>query len=246
MADATHFVQAPTRTPRLGGIRSVAEFRSADRLGMGGVLEYISSGCSIAVGSLELCYPSPADPQAEKTREGVSTLTGGTVFGLYFGVECWLAGEDYPTEARAGLERSEDRGIETALAAWIAGAAGQGVGDTIVDLIAKADDFADGFYAARPIIVMNRGDAVRAYADGAIDADKDGNLWTPNGSPVLAGAAFPVGEVDAIGAITVHHGDVVVNSTTDHIYNKEYAIAENVYGLVVDCNFRARFTIAIP
>lgn len=247
MADATHFVEAPTRSPRRGGIRSVAEFRTQERLGLGGVLEYTSTGCGIAVGAVELCYPSPADPQAEKVRDDVSTLTGGSVFGLYFGVECFIDGDDYLAESRAGLERGEDRGIEAALAAWVAATAVQGVGTDLTDLIAKADAFADGQYAGRPVITMNRGDAVQAYADGALDADKEGNIWTPNGSPVLASALFPVGEVDAIGAVTVYTGgDPVANITRDVVTNREFAIAENVYALVVDCNVRYRFIIDTP
>lgn len=246
MADATHFVQAPTRAPRRGGIRSVAEFRSADRLGLGGIMEFIATPCSIVVGSVELCYPSPADPQFEKLREGVVTTQGPAVFGLYYGVECWLDGADYPTEALAGLELSEDRGIEAALAAYIGTAGIQGTGTDFTSLIAQAENIADQVYGGRPTITMNRGDAVRAHAERALNGDREGNLWTPNGSPVLASSAFPAGEVDAVGAITVYHGEAVVNSTTDHIYNKEYAIAENVYGLIVDCNRRIRFIIDTP
>lgn len=244
MADPTFPVEAPTRAPRRGGIRSIAEFRTENRIGLGGTLVYVSPGCSMVVGEVVLCYPSPAPEQAEKTRDGIDHNDSVvSAFGGYYGVECWLDGEDYETAAREGLDRGEDRHIETALNAWLTAIAATDTPASFVEAIALAEDNADSNYPGAPIIVMNRGDAVRAAAEDALDYDRDGNLWTPNGTRVLSSGSITAGSVSVVGALTVYHTDVNVNRTTDHVLNKEFAIAERVYSILVDCNLAARYAV---
>jgi len=249
MADATHFVEAPRRSPRRGGIRSVAEFRAAEnRFGLGGVVEYTSPGCGLAVGQVELCYPSPADPQAEKARSDISTLEGiGPIFGVYAGVECWLGGSDFEADARRLLADGADRAVEVALVNWInTDTPSLTVPDSFAEAVAASDDWADQHYVGLPVLVMNRGDAVRAHADRALDNDGTGMLWTPNGTPVLASAAVPAGKIASVGGITVLEGAVTTAITQQWELNREFAIAEQVFAILVDCNYLETWTVTVP
>jgi hypothetical protein len=244
MADPTFPVEPPTRTPRRGGIRSVAEFRQENRIGLGGTLVYVSPGCSLAVETAQLCYPSPATPQAEKTYDGIETLDAVvSAFGGYYGVECWLDGEDYATAAREGLERGEDRLIESALNLWFTALPSSGAPATFTEAIALAEENADDNYPGAPIIVMNRGDAVKAAAEDALDFDREGNLWTPNGTRVLSSGRITANSVGVLGALTIVHTDVTVTNAPVLVDNKEFAIAERVYSILVDCNLAARYVV---
>lgn len=248
MADATHYVQPPRRSPRRGGIRAVADFRTAEnRFGLGGVVQYTSPGCGIAVGDVELCYPSPMGTQAEKTRSGIETLDGiGPVFGAYTGVECWLGGSEYEQDALRLLEQGADRAVEAALNTWIQAVAPEVGGLLAADAIAAADNAADGEYPGLPVIVMNRGDAQKAFTERALEGDRDGNLWTANGTPVLASAEITSGKVAVTGGITVLEGKRDAYRTQDFSLNREFAIAEQVYALIVDCNYVTVFTVTVP
>lgn len=249
MADATHYVPvAPRRSPRRGGIRSVAEFRAAEgRFGLGGIVEYTSPGCGIAVGDVELCYPSPADPQAEKTRAGIETLVGiGPVFGVYAGVECWLGGSDYEGDAQRLLEQGADRAVEAAINTWVQADTAGTAQTSFAAAIAIADNTADGAYPGLPTILMNRGDAVLAYAEDALWSDGSGALWSPNGTPVIASAAFEAGTVAVTGGITVLEGATETHRVQQYELNTEYAIAERVYAVLVDCNYLETWTVTVP
>lgn len=248
MADATHYVDAPRRSPRRGGIRSVAEFRTADsRLGLGGVIDFTSPGCGIAVGDVALCYPSPAQPQAEKTRDGIETLQGiGPVFGVYAGVECFLGGSDYESDATRLLDGGADRAIEAAINTWVTAATATGTAANLLEAVALADNTADAEYVGLPIILMNRGDVDRARAQDAVEGDGSGMLWTTNGTPVVGSAAFTAGTVAVVGGITVLEGASEVNRVANYELNTEYAIAERVYGVIVDCNYIDKWTVTAP
>lgn len=244
MADPVIPVEAPTRRPRRGGIRTVADFRQNNRIGLGGSPVFVSPGCSLVVGAVELCYPSPMGAQAEKTREGIETLTAAVgAFGGYYGVECWLDGEDYDAVARAGLEAGEDRLIETALNTYLTGLASSGAPTSFVEAIASAEENADDTYVGLPIILMNRGDAVRAASEDALSYDRDGNLWTPNGTQVAASGRITANNVSVLGALTIEHTDVYVSRAPILVDNKEFAIAERVYAALIDCNFAARYVV---
>lgn len=248
MADATHYLDAPPRrSPRRGGIRSVAEFRTApNRFGLGGIIEYTSPGCGLAVGDIELCYPSPADPQPEKTRSGIDTLSGiGPVFGIYAGIECYLGGSDFESDARRLLEMGADRAVEEAFNTWLQGNAADGDADSVAEAIALAENQADGEYPGLPVLILNRGDAQRAFTARALEGDGTGNLWTASGTPVLASERIAVNTVTATGGITVLEGAVITGRADRLELNKEFAIAEQVFGIAVDCDYVARYTVTI-
>jgi len=247
MADATHYLDAPPRrSPRRGGIRSVAEFRAApNRFGLGGIIEYTSPGCGMAVGDIELCYPTPADPQAEKTRSGIDTLSGiGPVFGIYAGVECYLDGSDFESDARLLLENGADRAVESAFNEWVQSHAPEAPLADLVTAIAAAEDAADREYVGLPVLVMNRGEAQFAFTQRALEGDGTGNLWTGSGTPVLASAEITAGTVTVTGGITVLEGAVITSRADRLELNKEFAIAEQVFGIVVDCEYATRFVVS--
>jgi hypothetical protein len=182
--------------------------------------------------------------QAEKTRQGIETLAAAVgAFGGYYGVECWRDGADYDAAARAGLEAGEDRLIEAALNTYLTGLASSGAPADFVEAIATAEENADDTYIGAPIILMNRGDAVRAAAALALSYDREGNLWTPNGTPVAASGRITAGNVSIIGALTIEHTGIYVNGAPILVNNKEFAIAERVYAALVDCNFAARYVV---
>lgn len=242
MADATHYLETPPRrSPRRGGIRSVAEFRDGgNRLALGGVIEYTSPGCGIAVGDVELCYPSPTGTQAEKVRAGIDTLEGvGPVFGAYAGIECWLGGSDFEADAIRLLDQGVDRAIEAALNTWVQAATPEAAEASLVEAIAVAENEADAEYVGLPTLLLNRGDAQRAFTAGALEGDGTGMLWTASGTPVLASAALEEGSVAITGGITVLEGLRKVFRTERLTLNKEFAIAEQVFGIVVDCDYVA-------
>ena len=246
MADATHYLEVPPRRqPRRGGIRSVAEFRAgSNRLALGGVIEYTSPGCGLAVGDVALCFPSGGDPQEEKTRSGIDTLEGiGPVFGIYAGIECYLDGSDFEADARRLLAQGADRAIEDGLNTWAQAQAAEGTVTTLGIAIATAENTADEEYVGLPTLLMNRADAQTAYADGHLEGDGTGALWTGSGTPVLASSKITGNTVTALGGITVLEGAVITSRADRLELNKEFAIAEQVIGIVVDCNYVARYTV---
>lgn len=242
MADPAHYVEAPTRSPRKGGIRDVAEVREGlQRLALGGLVQYTSPGCQVAVGEAALCYP--AATQEEKDRSGIETLDGLPIFGAYVGIECWLGGSDYEADARRLLDQSEDRAIEQALDNYLESTT-PAEADSLLDAIASADEDADGTYPGAPVIVMNRHDAVLAKAADAIDFHPDsGKLVTANHTPILASARITRGSVSVVGALTVLASPIQVHRVQHFELNREYAIAERAYALLIDCNYALRYEI---
>lgn len=243
MADPTFPVDPPARTPRRGGIRTVAEFRTNDRIGLGGNVVYTSADCSMTVGAVALCYPT-GQVQTPKTGGGIATKDAVVdPFGGYYGVTCWLEGEDYESLARKGLEDSEDRHLEKALNVWLQAVAATATVASFTEAIAQAEALADKTYIGAPVLVMNRGDVVRAVAEDALSGDKEGNLWTPNGTLVIASGEVAANSVSIIGALTVEQTNIVVTRVRDLELNTELAIAERAYAFLVDCNIAARFVV---
>jgi hypothetical protein len=243
MATPAERVAPPRRTPRKGGLKSVADFRPNDRLGRAGTLQYDAEVCSPVVGTVQLCYGPDVDAQ-DKTGDGF--LNGAPAlppFGGYVGVECFIhPGNDYEGRARSALELAEGLYLEEQLWTWLA-AATNTAATTLKDAVAAAENYADANYIGQPVLHMNRGDVSEV---GVLSANpvNDGMLWTPNGTPVVASSAYPAGVVAVSGDITVEHSSIVVKPGNDLTHNTTIAIAERVYGILVDCEFRAKFTAA--
>jgi hypothetical protein len=352
MAAPRTLVAPPKRDKREGGLATVAEFRTNERLGAAEGLQYDPEVCGLAVGSIQLCYgpavnpgvnevqtvtitgtptggtfrltwngqqtaviaynataatvqaalealsnigvgnvsvtggPGPGTPYVvtfvgQFASENVSqmtathTFTGGTTpaiavatttpgaaptdkvvgglgtgasvvpnFGGYIGVECFLHGDpnEYGPRAQQALELAQDRLIEGVLWGWITAAAATGTAVGLAAGIALAEENADVTYVGRPVIHMSRQDAVTAFAAGVL-AVREGRLLTPNDSPVVASGAYATGIIGVTGGITVEQSSIRVSPGLNYTKNTMLAIAERVYGLIVDCDYRAEYTI---
>jgi hypothetical protein len=352
MAAPRTLVNPPKRDAREGGLSTVAEFRSNERLGVAEGLQYDPEVCGLAVGTIQLCYgpavnpgtneiqtvtitgaptggsfrltwngqqtaviaynataatvqaalealsnigvgnvavgggPGPGTPytvtfQGQFASENVAqmtashTFTGGTTpaiavttttpgvpptdktvgglgsgasvvpnFGGYIGVECFLHGtpDEYGPRASDALELAQDRFVEGVLWGWITAAAATGTATGLVAAIALAEENADVSYIGRPVIHLSRQDAVTAFAASALVV-RDGKLETANRTPVVASGAYATGIVGVTGGITVEQSSIRVSPGLNYTKNTMLAIAERVYGIIVDCDYRAEYTV---
>lgn len=243
------FVEPPRRNPRKGGIKSViGEFVSMDRLPIGAEIEWISEGCDLPKAAPGLCYVTNPVIGA-KEFAGVSQGSG-PIFGLYTGVECYLGPDsDYAERARKALDEGEGRGVEEVLWEWAATTGGAPLAaTTLVDAIAQAEESADSYYIGAPVMMMSRRVAVWARSVGALFGGTawDGDLWTANGTPVIASAAASDAQLSIFGWPTVYGGEVTTTRVINHTVNRDMAIAERVYAIAVDCAFIFNYAVTAP
>ncbi len=231
-------VLAPARQKRLGGIRSVASWVTNTRIGAAEGVVYVSDGCTFPVEAIGLCYTQNGTA-TPKTGESIDSFNGiAEPFALYGGVECFIGPDnDFAERARNVLIQGEDRVIEKRLETWALGGTAV-VATDIVGAIAAVEQEADEDYLGRPIILMSRGDAVRAAAAMAIEYGIDGVPYTVNGTPVVASASVTSGTLFAVGAVTILRSEINDIDTINHTLNTEWAVAEAVYAILVDCDFR--------
>ena len=235
-------VPAPVRKPRSGGIKDVVgEFVQQDRLVVAQGIAWEDSGCGLPSGTRAGCYDDVVDPEDKVGSEVGQYQSIGEPFALYKGVECWLGGDNegdtYTQQAAATLEAGEDRRIEEKLVDWAGAATANGTFDSLTDAIGGAEQAADLSYIGQPVIILNRADADRAYAAGVLSRE-GGKLVTANGSPVLSTSMQPAGDVAAVGAVAVYASKIVSMHAQKLSQNVDMAIAERVYDIGVDCNFR--------
>lgn len=237
-------VLAPARQTRLGGIRAAATWVENARLGAAESVVYISDGCTFPQPAIGLCFGE--EVLDEKYGDGIGQHTGiGEPFALYGGVECFIGPDsDFDERARRILVQGEDRVIESRITQWIGAAPSAGTFTTVTDAIAAVETWSDSFYLGRPIIFMNRGDAVRASAEGSIEYGIDGLPYTVNGTPVVASGSVDAGLIGTTGAITVLRSGIEDIQTIEHATNKQFAVAEAVYSIIVDCDWRYAATYA--
>lgn len=246
MANPRIYVEPPARSVRKGGIKLVANFVPMERGFAAEALEWVSASCTEPQRAPGLCWGEPF--VGTKTPGEPYDYESTPIFALYAGVECFLnvgSDEEYAAEARSVLEAGEDRPIEEFLFNYLVNE-NPNPGETAtgwVDAIAQADNLIDGYIPGGAMLVMNRGDAVRARAASALDGDKDGNLWTANGTPVIASYKVTAGQFAVTGAITVWHSDIVVTNAEDVVTNRAMAIAERAYAIGIDCGAWATFTV---
>jgi hypothetical protein len=237
-------VAAPVRQARLGGIRSVATWVENARIGAANGVTYQSNGCTFPALAIGLCFgETTATP---KTSVGIDEFEGiAQPFALYGGVECFIGPDpDQDERARRILLDGEDRNIEFRLADWADAATniGPSVGG-IVDALARLEQHADNNYLGRPIMFMSRSNAVKAHAAGALEYGIDGLPYTVNGTPVVASGRITDTNISVTGAVTVLRSAVNEVRSINPTTNKDWAVAEAVYALLVDCNYRATSTI---
>lgn len=238
----TQTVTGPTRSPRLAGLSSVAEFEISDRLGYTETISWISDPCTFPKDAIGLCFESP-DPVADaKSGEGVDIEEAiSAPFAMYGGVECFLGPDnDFDERARLILDQGLDRFIEGRLAIW--GAAIDPLSATdLVDALAQVEETLDAEYLGRGVILVNRGDAVRL--SDALDASSDNVITTVNGTVVVSTAAVPAGKIIGTGAIKVLQTPIIAHNVIAHTTNVEFSIAERVNAILVDCSYRVLATV---
>lgn len=239
-------VLAPARQPRLGGLRAAATWITNARVGAAESVVYVSDGCSFPQPAIGLCYGE--EVVDEKVGQGIDWYEGiGEPFALYGGVECFLGPDnDFPERARTILIQGEDREIENRLATWAAGGSDLSASADIVEAIAAVEQHADSTYLGRPIILMSRADAIRAASNYVISYGLDGLPYTANGTPVVASGNIDQGVVYGLGAVTVLRSEIANIDAIDYRFNKDFAVAEAVYVLIVDCDYRSFSEIEAP
>lgn len=243
MAGPTVEVTPPVRTPRSGGLSSVATFRPNERLGAVGELVFQSDGCTFPRSEPNRCIAET--PPADKTFDGIAIEGAtGAPFTLYAGVACSVGPDpDFTERARRILADGRDRGLEDALETWAAGAVALANGGSVTGAIALVEQQLDANYVGQGVILMSRADAVRADAEGALHTVGE-RVETINGTPVIASGAVAPGTVYGLGAITVEHSSVVDRDVVTPLENKHYALAEASFALLVDCTFRTKSATA--
>ena len=90
---------------------------------------------------------------------------------------------------------------------------------------------------------LNRGDAVSAAAQYAIFPDREGNLVTANGTPVVASGEFLRNQVWVSGQAYLFQSEITVSRAILPTTNREMAIAERVYAIGFDCLEPAFLTV---
>lgn len=246
---AVNLVSAPQRTAREGGVKSVTgEFVEETRLSAFGSIGWESTGCTPPSPTRAGCFDTVDNDALDEPKSPAGIDQFGPISApqaRYSGVECYLNGDysEYGPDAEAALSAWEDREVEAMLATWLADEAVAGAAAAnIVAAIAAVENSADENYVARPVLLMNRGDAAVAFAAGAL-VRMDGMLVTGNHTPVAASFAFPAGTVYATGALAVYATPLRSFESTQHTLNLAMAIAERVYAVGVDCGFAISVTV---
>lgn len=240
MAGPTIEIQAPPRQRRLGGIAAIATFRTNERLAAAEGAVYQTQGCSFPQVSEHLCYVGEEEP-SEKVSSGITLEDAiGAPFPLYAAVACTTSPDpDELARATRILDEGKDRALEEALATWSAGGTALAAGGSVQGAIAIVEQELDDSYVGRGVIMMSRADLIRADAAGVVK-DKDGIPTTIAGTPVLASGRVTPGTIHGLGAIAVEHSTTDAHETLDPTVNQHYALAEAVYLIAVDCEFRVK------
>jgi hypothetical protein len=236
-------IEPPVRVKRQGGIEDVATFRSNDRLGNAETIVFQSDGCDFPQISEHLCYTGDADPAA-KVFSGIA-IDGaiGAPFPLYAGVKCVEGPDpDHDVRAERTLEAGQGRALENELETWAAGGVALTAGATIVPAIAHVEQAIDSQYVGQGVILMSRFNATIAAAAGALE-EKDGMLRTKLGTPVIASGSVTAGTIYGLGAIVVEYQEIETREVLDPEYNTRYALAERIFAIAVDCEYRVKSAV---
>ncbi len=242
MAGPTLEIQPPVRVERVGGIKSVATFRSNDRIGNAEAIVFQSDGCTFPQTEEVRCFA--AEEQPDKTFDGIEVDGAiGAPFVLYAGTKCLIAegsAADYQERARRILEQGHDRELEEILGEWAAGGTGLQAGVDVKNAIGIVEQALDSQYLGQGVILMSRRDALNAGLDVATP------FRTAVGTPVIASGRIAPGTVYGIGAITIEQSTTKTYQTVDVTTNTDWALAEQVFAIAVDCEYRVKSSTSIP
>ncbi len=220
MAGPKLLIEAPVREDREGGIETVATFRDNDRLGAAESVVFQSDGCEFPKLDEHHCYTGEAEPDA-KTFAGIAIDDAiGGPFPMYAGIKCTLGPDEaeFDARARAALANGQGRELEAALAAWAAG----------------------GTALTTPVLAGIAATIGRVEQALGVLEVVGGQLQTKLKTPVIASGRVTAGTVFGTGAIVVEHSETKTYPVLDPTHNQRYALAEAVYVLAVDCEYRVK------
>lgn len=240
MAGPTLRIEAPTRAARAGGITTIAEFRTDNEIANAEGVVYQSAGCTFPYTEEVRCFA--ADPVPDKTYDGIEVEDAiGAPFTIVAGVACFAGPDpDERERARRILDDGQGRVLEEILGVWGDGGTALAAGGSQAGAIALVDQELDDKYVGQGVILMSRADAVLADTAGALELGDDGIPRTVNGTPVLASGRIAPGTIYGLGAILVVQTTANDYEALDPEKNMHYALAEAVYVLAVDCEFRVK------
>lgn len=240
-------VTAPTRQPRVGGIKSViGGFIQEDRLTIEDNLVWEDSGCGFPSDTRAGCYDNVTADAPKEFGDVAQLRTIGPAFTQVAGVQCWLGGDDdatYMKQAADKLEATEDRKIESNLWEWAAQAADPVAAVDLVAALAAVEDAADEQYVGAPLILVSRANAVLLKAAGALEIREGGAIHTANGNRVIASASFGSEGITAVGWPAVYATRTINAQAAKHNENIDAGLAERTYAIGVDCEYRFIATV---
>jgi len=261
-------IAGPVRTPFPYGLISVIDFQSAPHFSQGVQWETISGDPVSGIHDwFEACGDNLIGvPKGFANLNDLGEATAFTVYGSY---KCAAVG--YPIShaeemAQEHLRIHEQAFIEHAL--WtgnmgnvpnFSDAVSNGSTKDRTPALADVEQYIVDHYGSLGVIHVPRADAVRFLFDGSMEV-RDGRLQTKIGTPVVAGAGYPltspmtgasghylvgtgalIGERSEIFAPSAQRGDLL-----DRGHNDIYAIAERNYliGYDMDPPIAAQFNIS--
>lgn len=237
-------VTPPRRRPRAGGIKSIVDgFTQNDRLGAPESQPvWEDATCGVDLAETRAGCLTDATVVEKVGDDPVPYAAIGPAFARYAAVQCFLGGdqdESFMAQAQRKLEASEDREVEAQLWAWAKAATSTEEAANVKAAVAAADQYADRNYVGLPVLVMSRATAVIAE-----DVVRDGDtLITANGTPVIATGAAEDGVIAVIGWPEVWASAIKSAQAADHRSSLDFGLAERIYAIGVDCNFRHTVTI---
>lgn len=245
-------VAPPRRQPRKGTLKRLlgGSFVREQRLAAVTAVVWEDSSCGWYSFTRAGCYDTVV-ADAPKSAIGISQFEGiAPPFAVYRGVECYLGGDNggatYREQALAALEVDEELAVEAKLAEWAFADAAGTTRATLLDAVALIEENASEEYNGLPLLIVSRSLAVFGAAEQVFFRE-DGGLVTANGTPVLTTSGVGFSDLNsvvaAIGWPEVYASDPIAYQADDLPQNMSMAIAERVYAIGVDCEYRFAVTI---
>lgn len=261
-------IAAPARTPFPYGLFSVIDFNSAQHFSQGVQWETLSGDSVSGIADwFEACGDDIVGiPKGFASLNDLGTATAFTVYGSYRCAPIGYPLEHAETMAAEHLRVHEQAFIEHAL--WtgnmgnipnFSDAVSNGSSKDRAPALADVEQYIVDHYGSLGVIHVPRSDAVRFLAD-LLFKEEGGRLYTQIGTPVVAGAGYPLTSpmtgagghyLVGTGALIGERSDVFAPSASrgdllDRDRNDLYAIAERNYviGYDMDPPIAAQFNIS--
>ena len=240
-------VPAPVRKPRVGGLKDIlGGYVDQPRLGVADIA-WEDGTCGFPSTTRAGCYDSGV-PAEDKDFAGVAQYTAiGPAFAQYAGVECFIGGDSigdsYLAQARAKLEQGEDVEVANRLGDWAAEAPVAFLLDTANPLQSAAmalgslEAQAALEYVGQPVILAPVAIATMLFAAGAL-VREGGKLITGLGTPVVLYGTAATSVLSIVGHPAVYASPITAARGVLLHSNLDGAIAERVYAIGVDCDYR--------